>query len=259
MNLEMAIRGIELRDVSEKWITVAATKRFSEDEIIEICPLTILDQEDSPSVRGTNLAWLCFQFGDNLVVPGGYGSIYLPSKNPNAEIKIIPKQRAMTITAKKEIKPGEFILIDTGLIPFSEPRWEYNQPTLWHSDGLVVKPSPGRGLGTFTTQPFKEGDYVEVCYLHCLTEKESKLIAETEINGFMYGWGSKNQLAGWAVGYPCFYNHSDNPNIDPWGQIDSIEYTHLAVKALRDLEPGTELVFDYIAGYKNKDLGFEAV
>ena len=80
----------------------------------------------------------------------------------------------------------------------------------------------------------------------------------------MYALGSRNQLSGWAVGYPCFYNHSEEPNIFPWGQLESITEAcgeHLAVMALKDLEPGTELVFDYLEKMpekrKRKLLGFK--
>ncbi len=40
---------------------------------------------------------------------------------------------------------------------------------------------------------------------------------------------------------------------------DSMDGEHLAVRALRDLEPGAELVFDYCEGHKKKELDFKVV
>lgn len=242
------------------WRLLQLKENFLKGEIIEVCPIVVLDQRDSYFVEATSLEILCHRFNGKLVVPGGYGSVYFPSEDPNARATVIPEKRALIIKANREIKADEFIYLDRkGLVSLSDAKIEYNKPTLWHSDGLIVKPSTGRGLGTFTTRKFKEGDYVEICHLYTLTERESHFTEETAVNGFMYAWGSKNKLSGWAIGYPCFYNHSEEPNIDPWGKIDSIEDEHLAVRAIRDLEPDTELVFDYQEGCKKKDLGFKAV
>lgn len=256
MDLEMKIDGIELRDISDEWLSVAAKRRFSKGEVIEVCPIVVLNQNDSSLVEKTNLVRLCFRIGKKLAVSGGYGSCYLPSESPNADFKVFPKQRAAVVYASREIKSGELIHVNRGVIP-DEPQFDYNRSNHLHSDGLIVKPSLGKGLGTFTTRRFEEGEYVEICGLYYLTEKESNIIAETDANAFMYAWGSKDQLSGWAMGYSCFYNHSENPNITPWDEIDSLDYSHLAVRALKDLEPGTELVFDYAEGYKKKELGFK--
>ena len=218
MNLEMAIKDIEIRYISERWASVAAKRKFSKGETIEVCPLVVLSQKDSHFVEATDLVRLCFKVGRRLAVSGGYGPVYLPSEEPNADFKVRPKQRAVVISANREIKSGEFIYVNRGVIP-EEPEFDYDEPSPLHSDGLVVRPSPGRGLGVFTTRRFKEGEYVEISPLYFLTERESYFTEETDANGFMYSTGNRGQLSGWAIGYPCFYNHSETPNIDPLDEI----------------------------------------
>lgn len=255
MDLEMKINGIEIRKVCDEYSCVAAKKRFRKGDVIEVCPTVAINKRDSYFVEETKLITLCYQSNKKLFLTGGYAGFYFPSENHNAIFEILPKQRALVITANKTIKPGEFIYVDSGTCELSKPKENYNKPSCWHSDGLIVKSSPDRGLGTFTTKKFKKGEFVEVSGLLCLTEKESWLLSKTNMNGFMFTRGSRGQLSGWATGYPCFYNHSKNPNVDPHHQIRRIKSPHLAVKALKDLKPGTEILFDY--GWEEKDLGFK--
>ncbi len=97
---------------------------------------------------------------------------------------------------------------------------EYRQ-YIYLEDGIVVDKKYFRlenGLEIPTEEP-KEGEYVEISPLYFLTERESYFTEETDANGFMYSTGNRGQLSGWAIGYPCFYNHSETPNIDPLDEI----------------------------------------
>ncbi len=265
MSLEMAVKGIEIRWISDPYSSVMALRNFSKGEIIEVAPIIMLNQRDSSFIESTKLLLGCFRFGENnLVLPGGYATVYLSSEKPNASYGIFPEQRALAIVADQDIREGEFIYVNRG--EFSQPiekiKVEYNERAPWFSDGLVVKPSPGKGLGVFATKRFQKGDLLEVCHLFCLTERQSYITEETVMNHYMYSTGSKGQIHGWAVGYSCFFNHSDKPNITPWDQLEYLEemgYEHLAVRALKDIEPGTELMFDYSDGLGGKNLWFDIV
>ncbi|MCK4589595.1 MAG: hypothetical protein KAT77_04070 [Nanoarchaeota archaeon] len=259
MDIEMIVKDIEIRSISNMWASVRAKRDFSKGEIIEVCPIAVLNQDESRLAEKTYLKNISCRYKRRLVVPGGYGSVYLPSGDPNTDTEVYPAERRMIIRANRKIREGKHIFVDRGVFSPSEPKWEYDEASPWCSEGLIVKPSPSRGLGTFTTREFKKGEYAEICHLFSLTRKQSDLLKNTSVNGFMYALGSRNRISGWAIGYPCFYNHSDEPNIDPWNEIESIEEDHLAVKVLKDLGPNTELVFDYLPGYKKekKDLGFK--
>lgn len=74
----------------------------------------------------------------------------------------------------------------------------------------------------------------------------------------MFPVGSKNQFCGWAIGYGCFYNHSFDPNIDPYDTLEDINIDHLAFVALRDIDAGEELVHDYTSG-EPENIWFDVV
>ncbi len=258
MELEMIVKDIECRWVSDSpealdknywWASVAAKRKFSRGEIIEVCPILILSRNDSNIIKKTWFKLLGYNFNGRLAIPGGYGPIYCPSEEANASYAVIPEKRALVISADRDIRSEEFITVKQRGIPlFPEIKHAILSP--WQNEGLVVRPSPGRGLGTFTTRKFKEGELVEVCHLFYASGKDSRIAGETRMNGYFYSWGSRGRLSGWAIGYPCFYNHSEDPNIYPWDELDSIKEEHIAVRAVKDLEPGTELLFDYNDGTK---------
>jgi hypothetical protein len=273
LDLEMTVKDVEVFWVSndnDDWAAIAARKSFSKGEVIESDPVVILNKKDSGLVRRTSLREACYKFDEKLVIPGGYGPIYKTSGDNNASFTVIPEARALVITADRKIWKGEFIYVNGRWDHlkeedhFLQPRIKYVEKSPWKADGLVVKPSPKGGLGTFTERKFHEGDIVEICNLKGFSDIESKVLSKTKANRYMYSFGSRNQLSGWAVGYPCFYNYSEDPNIYPWDRLESITetgITHLVVRALKDLKPGTELLFDYLGGIpkdkKRKLLGFD--
>ena len=247
MNLEMRIKDIEVYWVyaspedKKCGATVVAKRDFSEGDIIEVCPIVVLSQRDSDFIESTGFKDACYPHKRRLVLVGGYGPIYNSSEDPNASFKIHSEERALVITADRDINNGEFIYVERG----ESPPVSWTEPSPWCQDSLVVRHAEGKGLGVYTTKKLERGQIVEVCHLYSVSERESNIAAETRVNDYVYSWGSRDKLSGWAVGYACFYNHSRNPNICPWGEVDTIDIDHLAVRALRDIEPGTELVFDY--------------
>ncbi len=255
----MTIKGLEIQFSPNMDVTIVSKKNFSKGEIIEVCPIVMLSRRDSYFTKVTLLNHFSFWFNERMVVAGGYSLFYPSSKDPNASYRISPERRTLEISANRKIKSGESISVRKKAL---SPRAEYNNhySSLWHSDGLVVRPSPGRGFGVFTKRKFKKGEFVEVSPVIRFSEIDTCFLAETKLDGFLYSWGCRKKLSVLPIGYPCFYNHSDNSNINPWDEMDSIEdLDHMAVRALRDLEPGTELLFDYSGGAKKKNLGFSPI
>ena len=163
------IKDIELRRISDDWYGISAKRTFEKRETIEVCPIVILDKREKYFIEETTLRALCKEYKDGLILPGGYGLVYYPSKKPNADYTVLPDIRMMKIFAKRKIKNNEFITLKEDFLVESDVDNQFNKPTQFKSDGLVVKQSPGRGLGTFTTREFKKGEFAEICYLYTLT------------------------------------------------------------------------------------------
>jgi len=256
MNSYKTDGNVVLRQISDKAVSVAAKRTFKEGEVIEACPIVVLSERHSHFIEATSLVKLCHRIKRRLVLPGGYGPVYLPSEDPNAYSLINPEQRMLLIKANRRIKKGEFIHVNRGMDIGPVPEVEYNKWSGFRSDGLIVKESPGRGLGVFTTRRFRKGEFVEVCPAHTFNGREGHFVGETGLDEYVYEWGSFG-VGAWPIGYPCFYNHSDEPNIYPFDTVETASLEHLAARALRNLQPNTELVFDYTGGAKKKNLHFE--
>ena len=137
----MQIKDIEIRYVSDMWATVAARNIYNNGDVIEVCPIVCLSKTDSDIIEKTRLLNVCIRDNGRLVVPGGYGGVYLPSDDPNADFKIDYGKRALVVSANRRIKPGEFIHLNRGVLDISEISYDYDEPSPLKSEGLIVKPT----------------------------------------------------------------------------------------------------------------------
>jgi len=258
MSLRMKIEGIETRLVSNDHAAVMATRDYNKGSIIEVCPMVPFSRRDTYFIKETKFGEDIFPLGSGRsFLAGGYALIYSSFGKNNAYYEVMEGRRLLVIKAQRKISNGEFISLE-GRDHKPSPKFDYNEPTPWHSDGLEVRKSPGRGFGVFTTRRFAKGDFVEVNHMIGLDYTDSHVANLTELQRYLFtldndstdiSFGS--EPFGWALGYCSFYNDSEQgpgkiePNINPWHQIPLIGVRHIAVRAIKDLPAGTELFFDY--------------
>ena len=106
------------------------------------------------------------------------------------------------------------------------------------------------GLGLFATKPIKRGDYIATYRGRRITAEES---ARREARGakYMFELNSRWTIDGsprWNLAR--YINHSCEPNAKPVGRNGGI-----VVVALRRIEPGEEITYDY--GEEYFDLFFK--
>jgi len=105
---------VEIKQTENRGRGVFATKDFIAGEIIEICPVLILNEQEAKNYENTILGNYLYEWEseeDGAIILG-YGLIYNHSYTPNAEyIRNFP-DKTMTYQAVKDIKKGEEILIN---------------------------------------------------------------------------------------------------------------------------------------------------
>jgi hypothetical protein len=100
---------------------VFAGKNFKRGELLEVCPLLVLDK------YAAELAWIAhgniferyyFDYNDQYsAIALGYGSLYNHSKNPNATYSINTDSNELVIYALKNIKKDSQVFINYGYDP----------------------------------------------------------------------------------------------------------------------------------------------
>lgn len=96
---------------------VFAAKNLTENEIIEICPVIPLPNQDEPYLEKTRLGNYYFMWGGEGNEPGiaiclGFGSVYNHSYNPNATYKKVFAENIIRFITIKEIKKDEEIYVN---------------------------------------------------------------------------------------------------------------------------------------------------
>ena len=108
--------------------------------------------------------------------------------------------------------------------------------------GLTVRPSPLHGLGCFATQHFRKGRKIaEYAGLRVRFDDLTEDEASWDLNyivGIDEVWAVDGSRSGNETRY---INHSCEPNV-----YLRITHGHAIFYALRNIEPGEELVWDYV-------------
>lgn len=110
-------------------------------------------------------------------------------------------------------------------------------------DKVIVKESPGRGLGCFARQRIIKGEIFEECHL---------IKVDCGFIDYSFNWPRQNpQFQVLPLGYGCIYNHSNTPNAN-WDPHQTKNMV-FCFYALRDIEIGEE-IFTYYGdqGYWNE-------
>ena len=120
---------------------------------------------------------------------------------------------------------------------------------------LYVGPSPIHRKGVFTYEAIPEGTLLEICPVIIMPKSAIELLDQTALYDYYFQWGEENDRCAIALGFGSMYNHSFEPNAEY--DMD-YENETLDVFALRDIEAGEEIFFNY-CGYANArgELWFE--
>ena len=106
-------------------IGIFAAKKISKDEIIEACPIIILDKNATGIINKTSLYDYYFSWKNHgSAIALGRGSLYNHSYNPNAVYKKNLRNNIITFIALRLIKKGEEITVNYN----GDPR---NQKKVW--------------------------------------------------------------------------------------------------------------------------------
>lgn len=109
---------------------------------------------------------------------------------------------------------------------------------------LYLKNTEGRGRGVFTAKPIPAGSSIESCPVIVLSAHDTAIIHTTHLHDYYFLWDDDGQSAI-ALGYGSLYNHASQPNADYEMDIDQ---RTIEVFALRDIEAGEEITFNYTDG-----------
>ncbi len=107
--------GLYIRNVEGRGRGVFCEKAIAPDELIESCPVLILEAEDFALVTATFLGQYCFFWDkDNgiICIAMGFASIYNHSYPSNADYAMDHETGTMDIFAVRPIAPGEEITIN---------------------------------------------------------------------------------------------------------------------------------------------------
>ena len=104
---------------------------------------------------------------------------------------------------------------------------------------LVVRPSPIHSVGVYAAKPIRKGmRIVEYVGPRISPDEADRLYSDAQ-RTYLYGLeDGKTVIDG--VGLAAYVNHSCNPNCE----VDEVK-DRVWLFALRDIQPGEELVWDY--------------
>jgi SET domain-containing protein len=100
--------------------------------------------------------------------------------------------------------------------------------------------APDSGRGVFATRPIKAGEVIERSPVIVIPHRHKPLLDRTVMTGYYFAWG--DGLGAVGLGMLSLYNHSFNPNCD---MVKDLEAETISAVALRDIEPGEELAWNY--------------
>ena len=111
---------------------------------------------------------------------------------------------------------------------------------------IFIKKSDIHGWGVFTSSSIKKGDIVE----ECVIAYDVIPFDSNALGNYRFIWPSRANPIGYCVvfGFASVYNHSNEKASINW-EINE-EDRLLTFTAIRDIEVGEELLFDYQLRHK---------
>ena len=105
------------------------------------------------------------------------------------------------------------------------------------SDAIEVKRIKGKGRGVFALRLIRKGELIEKVPMLVMPDDEN--LEGTVISKYCFAWG--RGTVALALGFGSLYNHSYRPN----ARYDDVGPQTKEFTALRDIEPGEEIVVNY--------------
>jgi len=106
-----------------------------------------------------------------------------------------------------------------------------------HSDSIEVKRIKGKGRGVFAVRRIRKGELIEKVPMLVLPDDEN--LEGSVVSKYCFAWG--RGTVALALGFGSLYNHSYRPN----ARYDDVGPQTKEFTALRDIEPGEEIVVNY--------------
>lgn len=97
---------------------VFASKNIKKDDVIEVCPVIVLREEETPDLKKTQLNNYYFRWGKDMknhhiaAICLGYGSLYNHSYSPNATYHKLIDKHCIEFVAIKDIAINEEITVN---------------------------------------------------------------------------------------------------------------------------------------------------
>lgn len=118
---------LEVRQTKLKGRGVFTTRDITQGEIIEVCPIIELPEEDTPHIDVTKLYNYYFNWGEKLnkvAIALGYGSLYNHSYKPNAIYEKDFNRNLLVFRSLSDIQAGEEITVNYNGTPTDKrPLW----------------------------------------------------------------------------------------------------------------------------------------
>ncbi len=111
-----------------------------------------------------------------------------------------------------------------------------------NSSKIYVHTTAGKGRGVFAKRSITKGEVIERAPVVVISQEEWPQLEKTILADYAYEWGDKGEQAAVALGHVSVYNHSYSPNAMYLWSIDDLT---IEVVALRDIQPGHEIVLNY--------------
>ncbi len=119
-----------------------------------------------------------------------------------------------------------------------------------NSSKLYVGVVPRRGRGVFARKKIATGEVIERAQVIVIPAQQWSSLEHTTLYDYTFEWGWEGAEAAVALGYGSLYNHSYSPNAR---YIKRIEEMAIDFVALRDIQPGEEIVVNYNGEPSNRE------
>ena len=102
---------------------IIAVEDIQKDQIIERCPILLIDIKQEPLIKDTPLNNYIFEWNkEYIAIVLGYGSLYNHSYRPNARYAHNYQDKLTIFRAIKDIKKGEEIFVNYNYVPTSKAK-----------------------------------------------------------------------------------------------------------------------------------------
>lgn len=113
---------------------------------------------------------------------------------------------------------------------------------------LYLDHSPEKGRGVFTNIDLNPMTVIEISSVLVLNPEERLLLEKTELNNYIFEWGTDNKSCCVAWGYVSMYNHDFKSNCEYYMDY---EQQIITIKTVQAVAAGEELTINYNGDWDN--------